>query len=323
MKQVRGQASEVCMGRYPKERKPRKLVSAEKVLKDLREFIDGDDGLSSAADSYFRKWVKWADARGYPVMPAHPAHIVAFCQNLARRGLAITTIEIYASSIAQCHKAQGLPDPVTPDVRKQLKTLKRKIGSSPKRRIEKLTAEKFEIIKKTAYTPRPRENTAEAAVRARRTITLISLMRDAFLPSGIASRLHWTDISECADGTGELRLEKRGRQPETRFISAETMRALSALSCEKAPGERIFALESKKISRLIADAAKYAGLGPGYGGVSPRYGMAADMIMAGETLFFVMVAGGWRDDRALKHHLRKELAMTGPMAKHSQGRSRQ
>lgn len=301
------------MGRYTRGRKPRKLVSAEKVLKDLKEFID--DGLPSTAEHNFRKWVKWADARGYPAMPAHPAHIVAFCQNLARRGLAITTIETYAASIAQCHRAQGLPDPVTPDVRKQLKTLKRKIGSSPKRRFEKLTAEKFEIIKETAYTPRPRENTAKAAVRARLTITLISLMRDAMLSSGDASRVRWGDIAECADGTGALRLEKQGRHPETRFISAETMRTLFALSCEKAPDERIFPLGSKEISRLIADAAKDAGLGPGYGGVSPRFGMAADMVMAGESLIAVMIAGGWRDDRALKRNLREELARIGPIAK--------
>ena len=100
------------------------------------------------------------------------------------------------------------------------------------------------------------------------------------------------------------------------------MRALSALSGEKARDARIFALGSKKISRLIADAAGYAGLGPGYGGLSPRFGMAADMVMAGESLFAVLAAGGWRDDRALKHHLREELAMTGPTAKYSQGRSR-
>ena len=310
------------MSRYSRVRKPRKIVSAEKVLKDLKEFIDGDDGLSSAAEHNFRKWVKWADARGYPAMPAHPAHIVAFFQNLARRGLAITTIEIYASSIAQCHRAQGLSDPVTPDVRKQLSNLKRKIGSSPKRRLANLTADDLARIRETAYTPRPRENTAKAAVRARRTITLITLMRDAMLSSGDASRVRWGDISESADGTGALRLEKRDRHPETRFISAETMRTLFALSCEKAPDERVFPLGSKRISRLIADAAKDAGLGPGYRGASPRFGMAADMVMAGESLIAVIVAGGWRDDRALKRHLREELAMTGPMAKHSQGRSR-
>ena len=310
------------MGRYSRARKPRKIVSAEKALKDLKEFIDGDDGLSSAAEHNFRRWAQWAAARGHPAMPAHPAHMIGFFQNLGRRGLAIATIERYAASIAQCHKAQGLPDPVTPDVRKQFSNLKRKHGISPKRRLAKLTSNDLALIRETAYRPRPRESGAEAAERAHLTIALISLMRDAMLSSGAASRVSWGDISESADGTGALRLERRDRQPETRFISEETMRALFAMSCEKAKDARIFALGSKKISRLIADAAKYAGLGPRYGRLSPRFGMAADMIMAGETLFSVMAAGGWSDDRTLKHHLRKELAMTGPTAKHSQGRSR-
>ena len=310
------------MGKYMRGRKHRRLVSTEKVLKDLQQFIDGDDGLSSAAEDNFRRWAQWAAARGYPAMPAHPAHMVGFFQNLSRRGLVIATIETYAASIAQCHRAQGLPDPVTPDVRKQLSNLKRKLGISPKRKLEKLTSNDFALIRETAYRPRPRESSAEAAERAHLTIALISLMRDALLSAGAASRVSWGDISESADGTGELRLEHLGRQQHTRFVSAETMRALDAMSGEKARDARIFALESETIPRLIADAAGYAGLGPDYGGLSPRFGMAADLVMAGETLFAVMAAGGWRDDRALKHHLRKELAMTGPTAKHSQGRSR-
>ena len=308
------------MSRYRRGGKPRKLISAEKVLKELKEFIDGDDGLPSAAEHKFRKWAQCADARGYPVMPAHPAHIVAFCDQLGRRGLAIATIETYTRSIAQCQMAQGLPDPVTSDVRKQIASLKRKYGSSPKRRLEKVTAEKFEIIRETAYTPRPGESEAEATERAHMDIALISLMRDALLSPRIASRLRWNDIAECADGTGELRLDMQGRLPHTRFISAETMRALSVLSCENAPDEQIFSLESREISWLIADAAGYAGLGPGYWGLSPRYGMAADMIMAGATLIAVMAAGGWRDDRSLKRLLREELAMTGPTAKRSRAR---
>ena len=74
------------------------------------------------------------------------------------------------------------------------------------------------------------------------------------------------------------------------------MRALFAMSGEKAKDARIFALGSMdRLSRLIANAAKYAGLGPGYGRLSPRFGMAADMVMAGETLFSVMI--GWRLER--------------------------
>ena len=150
------------MGKYMRGRKPRRLVSVEKALKDLQEFIDSDDGLSSAADGNFTRWAQWAAARDHPAMPAHPAHLVGFFQNLGRRGLVIATIETYAASIAQCHRAQGLPDPVTPDVRKQLSNLKRKLGSSTKRKLEKLTSKDLALIRETANRPRPGESGAEA-----------------------------------------------------------------------------------------------------------------------------------------------------------------
>lgn len=309
-------------GRYTKRQKSRKLASAEKVLKDLENFFDGDDDVSPATKASFKRWVKWAASRKHPAMPAHPAHLTSFFQSLARRDLAIATIEQYAAAIRRCHTAHGLSDPLTPEVSRQLKNIRRKVGSAPKRRLEKLTADNIGLIRETAHKPRPGESLAEAADRARMTIALISLMRDALLLPRAASRVRWGDISAQPDGTGVLLLKRSADFPDRRLVSAETMLALGNLDGEKAREAQIFSLTSGEISKVIRDAAIDAGLGDGYGGLSPRFGMAADMVLAGETLFAVMAAGGWRHDHALKLNLREELALTGPIARHSRDRRR-
>lgn len=311
------------MGKYGRGRRPLKTISAEKVLRDLNSFMDGESEPTAAAEGQFRRWTEWAAARGHPAMPAHPSHLTAFFRNLARRGLAIATVKAYAGAISRYHREMELEDPVTPEVRKQISNLRRKHGSAPKRPLAKLTAVDLAIIRESAYEPRRGETAEEAAKRARLTVALISLMRDALLKPRDAVRVRRRDIRESADGTGELLLEQQlGDLPDRRSVSAATMRALADLPNEAGTDAPIFTMGISGITDLIREAAEHAGLGPDYNSLSPRFGMAADMVMAGATLLAVMAAGRWRDNRALRRHLRQEIVMRGAAVRYSRKRRR-
>ena len=62
------------------------------------------------------------------------------------------------------------------------------------------------------------------------------------------------------------------------------MRALASISARTEPEGRIFSLGPNRIGTRIRDAAIQAGLGPGYGGESPKMGMLEDFEALGVEL---------------------------------------
>ena len=119
-----------------------------------------------------------------------------------------------------------------------------------------------------------------------RVLALVLTMRDGLLTTADAAGLRWSDLSVHADGSGSLSV-RRDDRIDTLWMSVQTVQALDALRpATAAPGDCVFGVwldgqlvqtRPRRIGPWISRAAAAAGLGTGYTGRSPRYGMLLDL----------------------------------------------
>ena len=131
-------------------------------------------------------------------------------------------------------------------------------------------------------------------MRGRTELALCRTMRDALLRRSEAAALTWADIEAAGDGSGRLTIRRAKGDQEGRgavvYIGTAALDALEAIRPGGAgPGAPVFAsprepgkaLSESAIARAIDRAARWAGLGAGFSGHSPRIGMALDLSRAG------------------------------------------
>ena len=179
----------------------------------LRKFSEAAGVTDSTATEYLRfthTWSKWAEERGYQVVPAKASDLAQFVESKARDGFKPNTIVAYAIGISSYHLFIGLANPATEEIKDVLAGIKRRYGS-PSLKTPGITLEVMEVIENTARKPRVgRSGKTETAEEAERRglvdIALISFMRDGLLRYEHLCDLCWGDIIGNGDGSGKVRI---------------------------------------------------------------------------------------------------------------------
>ena len=270
-------------------------------------------------DTQWRKWERWALAKGLDAFPAVPSAVAAYLAEIAEVRKP-TTVQAAKSAIGAAHRLTGEEDPCKSEavaaVVQGLKRIAAKQGRSEKRQAKALTDRALDAIRRTACLPRRHPKGGEESIDAawRRgvvDIAIVQAMRDAGLRRAELAALRWRDVDRMEDGSGRLtvRRSKTDQAGEGKIV-AVTALAMADLDAIRVPlpDTRVFRLSEHTINRRVKEAARAAGLGDGYSGHSGRVGMARRMIANGAPMPVVMLQGRWDDPKMPSYYARNEDA---------------
>ena len=239
----------------------------------------------------WRRFEEWTAQRGLESMPAKPATLLLYLQDLEEQGLAPSTIRTAVSAVAVAHRAAGAENPtVHEDVKSFLRGIER--DGPPQRQAAAMMPGVIAAIQATARIPRrgrgSRLETAEA--RARVDVALALTLRDGGLRISEAAALAWSDVERWPDGSGRLTIRRSKTDPTGEgaavAVTPTCVRALDAIRPED-PQEpedqgRVFQLAARQMANRIKAACNAAGLdGDTFSGHSGRVGLAWMMSGAG------------------------------------------
>ena len=284
-----------------------KLPIETVALLQLMVYKDAAESTKRWYISAMANWAAWAMANGCPVVPARVSHLALYFVVRVSEGYNPRSMRSYSSAINAYHRALGLPEPVTPSLRRVLQGLMNKYGASLKQ-ARGLTAEHLKALRAAPVRPQPNMSMEEAQQRKMVDIAIISLMRDALLRRSEAAALFWTDIEEVPDGIGLVTVRRSKTDPYGEGavlpFSRKTMNDLKGIRGSAGPDDSVFGFTQQSIHNRIRAAMKAAGFGNAFGGHSPRRGMAQDLLNAGATPQELMEAGRWKTlERALDYAL--------------------
>ena len=270
---------------------------------------------------HWRDFEHWCQEMGLQAMPARASDIVRYLNHLELQGRSIATIRLARSALVHAFRLRGIGDHENPGrdgvVSETLKGMSTR--SKPQKQATALLPEALNAIRATAMLPRERSNGGRpeakerAILRGRIDIALCLLLRDAGLRRSEAAAITWEDVEDWPDGSGRLRILRsktnRTGEPEVVAITPAGMAALEAIRPEGSlPGQSVFGLSERQISRRIKDAAESAGLGEGYSGHSGRVGLARTMTDNGAPVNVTMKQGRWRRAETVARYTRGESA---------------
>ena len=270
---------------------------------------------------HWRNFELWCREMALPHMPAKASDIVRYLNRLELEGKSMATIRLARSSIVHAFRLQGIRDHENPGrdgvVSETLKGMNTR--SRPQKQATALLPDALDAIRATAMLPRERSNGGRpeakerAMARGRVDVALCLLLRDAGLRRSEAAAITWEDIDSWPDGSGRLRIlrSKTNRTGESELVAITPagMAALSGIRPEHpVPGQYVFGLSERQISRRIKDAALSAGLGEGYSGHSGRVGLARTMTDNGAPVNVTMKQGRWRRAETVARYTRGESA---------------
>ena len=274
-----------------------------------------------AYTKHWRNFELWCQEMGLQSMPARSADIVRYLNYLELEGKSLATVRLARSSLVHAFRLRGMKDHENPGrdgvVSETLKGMSTR--SRPQKQAAALLPEALNAIRATAMLPRERSNGGRpearerAVARGRVDVALCLLLRDAGLRRSEAAAITWDDVEPWPDGSGRLRILRsktnRTGEPEVVGITPTGMAALDAIRPqEPGPGEPVFGLSERQISRRIRDAAIAAGLGEGYSGHSGRVGLARTMTDNGAPVNATMKQGRWRRAETVAKYTRGESA---------------
>ena len=282
--------------------------------------------------SYQRYWGHykiWCKKRNMKPEDAGQGLLSLYLTQLAR-SIQPRPLKNHLSAIRYCYKQlRPYDNPgLSPLIFSTMEAIKRDNPSAPTS-MTGLRHEHYEKIKETAHIRRPSERPHQAEIRAAIDTALIGLMRDGLLRSGEASKALWQHLERCED--------KEGRTAATLFIptskndqigngsyvwiSPETVEALDKMDQTmrrngKFPtDDRIFQLKRGAIVNHIKRACEFAGIPGGFGGHSPRIGMAEDLAIADTSQIKLSHAGRWENTTMAVHYTRRIEAAKGAVAR--------
>ena len=270
---------------------------------------------------HWRDFEHWCQEMGLHAMPARASDIVRYLNHLELQGRSIATIRLARSALVHAFRLRGIGDHENPGrdgvVSETLKGMSTR--SKPQKQAAALLPEALNAIRATAMLPRERSNGGRpeakerAILRGRIDIALCLLLRDAGLRRSEAAAITWEDVEDWPDGSGRLRILRsktnRTGEPEVVAITPAGMAALEVIRPEEPlPGQSVFGLSERQISRRIKDAAESAGLGEGYSGHSGRVGLARTMTDNGAPVNVTMKQGRWRRAETVARYTRGESA---------------
>lgn len=292
----------------------------------------------AALHSDRRVFSRWCEARGLCWLPAEPATVVAFVEDIGKSRKP-ATVERYLASIAMWHAAAEAPNPCkTLHVRMARRAHANELG------VRQLQAKPVGGTEIAAIIDAltPVDPAQSPSLRARRDIALLLTARDSLARAAELVALRWEDLAVAEDGSATIliRRSKTDQKGEGRvaWLSPETVEALDAwrrgidaapdpvTKTVAAPSPLLFrhlarrgygeTLTTASVARIVKERAGQIGLVTrGYSAHSTRVGTAQDLIAAGEDLLAVMNAGGWTSPRMPARYGERLLAARGAVAR--------
>ena len=234
---------------------------------------------ASTQRTYNREWAAWAawaaSAADTQAISDPYALLADYMVQRWRRRAGPATLDLIYAALRDHHESAHLdwPDPDQTIPRRWRLARRRKDAAGG--RTPPLTAEHLAVIERAC-------GIHEHA----RVLALGMTMRDGLLTTADAAQLRWSDLRVHADGSGSLSVGRDDRIDRL-WMSGQTVQALEALRpATAAPGDCVFGVRldgqvvqtrPQTIGAWISRAAATAGLGTGYNGRSPRYGMLLDL----------------------------------------------
>ena len=267
--------------------------------------------------SAWQQFLVWAEAGGYPTLPATPQSVALYLGHLAADGKAMATIEQARAAISHFHAAgmQKSDNPSRhPVVAEAMRGWRNQAPAS--RQADALTAEAPARVREVLRLPRRgrggrMESPETAQRRAALDLAIIGVLADGGLRRSEAAALTWEDVELWPDGTGRLTVQKGKNQaePATVAVTTATARALREIRPEDTdPAAPVFGLTGEALANRVRAAAKAAGLGDGFSGHSGRIGMARRMVAAGAPNAAVQRQGRWKHGDMVARYTRGEAA---------------
>lgn len=279
-----------------------------------------------AAD--LRVWEAWCRERRAPSLPADPAHLVRFVDEMSG-ARAPATVRRYLTSIATLHRAAGLGDPTKTDaVRLAHKRMARAKGVRQRQAAPLAEAAVERILVATGES-----------LIDRRDVALLLAARDLLARRSELVALTVADIAESEDGSGTALIRRSKTDQEGQgsvgYLAPRTAAALREwLRSADIRSGAIFRgvhrtgrlgrpLEPGEVARILKKLARRAGLDPNaISGHSCRVGMAQDLVAFGADLPAVMQAGRWKTAAMPARYAERLLARRNAVAQYHSGQAR-
>jgi integrase len=266
--------------------------------------------------SAWNKWVSHAAEKGVPHLPAKPADIINYLDFLAEAGKSLASLRQSLASISKAHKVAGHASPTDSEALGLfMRGVARQIGR-PAAQAMALDDHALSAIEATALMPRTTrggkvEDKDVAKARGMVDIAIARVLSDAGLRRSEAVALNWEDIRE--DERGGVVLVKRSKGDpagvgQVVWVGRKAVEALKRIRpAECRPQDPVFVssqrsrngvkgkyrMSPRQLSRRIAKAAEFAGLGDRYSGHSGRVGMVVRTTRSGAPVDAIMKQGRW------------------------------
>ena len=225
---------------------------------------------------YFARWAqeveRQAEHDGNPrtvlKMPIDPSDLAAYAQWLFSRGLSLSSIRTYLSSLRTLHIAANVFNPTDSDVVKAaMANLREKHSQDELRHARVLSDAELESIFSVLHTPRRTGRRMETPEMARKRANvdraLLLTMIHAGMRRGEAADLIWDRVRKREDGAGMVLLPvkwERGRGVWVP-IDEECFQTLMAIKPEGADrSSSVFNLSVSQVNRRLKRMCEEAGI---------------------------------------------------------------
>ena len=276
-------------------------------------------------------YAAWCAGRGVAAVPATPAAVAAFVEEMGRTR-APATVRRYVASIARAHRAAGRGRVVrSAAVRLALKRVHR----ARSRRQEQALGLTWPLRQRLV------EAAGEGLIDARDR-ALLAVAYDGMLRRSELCALEVGDVVEEMRGDASLLVRRSKTDPEGPgtmvYLAPDTVamvkdwlrrggigrgRLFRSLPNGRAPGAR---LDAGQVPRIFKRMARRAGLPDnvvaGLSGHSARVGAAQDMIATGIGLPAILQAGRWKSTAMVNRYGDRLLARRGGAAQLAKAQGR-
>lgn len=275
----------------------------------------------------------WAAGKGITPLPATPASIAAYVDELALAKRAPAGIRQGVWAISKMHRAAGLEDPTKAEVVKlAVQRMARSLSvTGRQRQAAPLVDDDVRLAIRAAG--------AEPSLSLQRDLAMMMVMRDllARRSEAVALDVEHITFAPPKDGSATVLIERSKTDQEAqgavRWLSPRTVTHLQrwlkgagittgaifrAVNKVGTVGER---LTVRDVPRCLKRVAGLAGLdAKGISGHSCRVGMAQDLAAEGAELPAIMQAGRWKSPEMPARYAERMIAGRGAVAKFYEGR---
>ena len=273
----------------------------------------------------------WAADKGITPLPAVPATVAAYVDDLAIAKRAPAGIRQGVWAISKMHRAAGLDDPAKAEVVKlAVQCMARDPSVAGRQRQAAPLVDDDVRMAIRAAGPAP-------SLSLQRDLALMMVMRDLLARRSEAVALDVEHVAFAKDGSATVLIARSKTDQEgqgaVRWLSPRTVthlrRWLAGASITTGPvfcavnkagavGER---LTVRDVPRILKRLAALAGIdASGISGHSCRVGMAQDLAAEGAELPAIMQAGRWKSPEMPARYAERMIAGRGAVAKFYEGR---